>query len=192
MRIATASALALWLIASGPALLARADEASKPSCRDAAVTALQQRYESAKGSAGRHRPDHPLGGPWRRRLGADDLQRDGRLRKTRQDALVVRGTGTEPGRQRRKDVVDLRSDISRSPEIPRDGGVSVRRGDSILAGRGSDRAGFRNFGTPLRSSRRRIEAATSKTELLREAAYRRESPDRRLCSRQRSFSYSAT
>jgi outer membrane lipoprotein carrier protein len=48
MRIATASALALWLIASGPALPARADEESKPSCRDAAVTALQQRYESAK------------------------------------------------------------------------------------------------------------------------------------------------
>jgi outer membrane lipoprotein carrier protein len=48
MRIATASALALWLIASGPTLLARADQASKPSCRDAAVTALQQRYESAK------------------------------------------------------------------------------------------------------------------------------------------------
>jgi outer membrane lipoprotein carrier protein len=48
MRIATASALALWLIASGSALPARADEVSKPSCRDAAVTALQQRYESAK------------------------------------------------------------------------------------------------------------------------------------------------
>jgi len=48
MRIATASALALWLIASGPALPARADEVSRPSCRDAAVTALQQRYESAK------------------------------------------------------------------------------------------------------------------------------------------------
>jgi len=48
MRIATASALALWLIASGSALPARADLASEPSCRDAAVTALQQRYESAK------------------------------------------------------------------------------------------------------------------------------------------------
>jgi outer membrane lipoprotein carrier protein len=48
MRIATASALALWLIASGPALPARAEQASEPSCRDAAVTALQQRYESAK------------------------------------------------------------------------------------------------------------------------------------------------
>jgi outer membrane lipoprotein carrier protein len=48
MRIATASALALWLIASGPALLARAEPPTKPSCRDAAVMALQQRYESAK------------------------------------------------------------------------------------------------------------------------------------------------
>jgi outer membrane lipoprotein carrier protein len=48
MRIATASALALWLIASGPALLAGADQPSKTSCRDAAVTALQQRYESVE------------------------------------------------------------------------------------------------------------------------------------------------
>jgi outer membrane lipoprotein carrier protein len=48
MRIATASALALWLIASGPPLLARADSTPKPSCLDAAVTALQRRYESAK------------------------------------------------------------------------------------------------------------------------------------------------
>jgi outer membrane lipoprotein carrier protein len=48
MRIATASALTLWLIASGPALLARADQPSKLSCRDTAVTALQRRYEFAK------------------------------------------------------------------------------------------------------------------------------------------------
>ena len=48
MRIATASALVFWLIASGPAPPTRAEPASEPSCRDAAVTALQQRYESAK------------------------------------------------------------------------------------------------------------------------------------------------
>ncbi len=45
MRIATAVALTLWLLASVPA---RADQASNASCRDATVTALQQRYESAK------------------------------------------------------------------------------------------------------------------------------------------------
>ncbi|MBW2493890.1 MAG: outer membrane lipoprotein carrier protein LolA, partial [Deltaproteobacteria bacterium] len=48
MRIATASALTLWLITSAPALPARAEEASKLSCRDAATTALQRRYESAR------------------------------------------------------------------------------------------------------------------------------------------------
>jgi outer membrane lipoprotein carrier protein len=48
MRIATASALTLWLLVSAPALPARADPASEPSCRDAAVKALQQRYESAR------------------------------------------------------------------------------------------------------------------------------------------------
>jgi outer membrane lipoprotein carrier protein len=48
MRIATASALALWLIASGLPQLARADSPTEPSCRDATVTALQRRYEAAK------------------------------------------------------------------------------------------------------------------------------------------------
>jgi outer membrane lipoprotein carrier protein len=48
MRIGTASALALWLLASGSPLPARADEPLELSCRDAAVAALQQRYESAK------------------------------------------------------------------------------------------------------------------------------------------------
>jgi len=49
MRIATAIALTLWLIVSVTALTARADDqAAKSSCRDAAVKALQQRYESAK------------------------------------------------------------------------------------------------------------------------------------------------
>ena len=47
MRIATASTLALWLIASGP-LLARADQQAKLSCRDTAVTALQKRYEAVR------------------------------------------------------------------------------------------------------------------------------------------------
>lgn len=48
MRCATAGALALWLIASGPALLARAEPPPKSPCRDTAVMALQRRYESAK------------------------------------------------------------------------------------------------------------------------------------------------
>ncbi len=47
MRIGTASALALWLIALEPAHLARADQPPERSCRDAAVAALQQRYQSA-------------------------------------------------------------------------------------------------------------------------------------------------
>jgi len=47
MRIGTASALALWLMALGPAHLARADQPPERSCRDAAVAALQQRYQSA-------------------------------------------------------------------------------------------------------------------------------------------------
>ena len=48
MRISTASALALWLIVSTASLLARADQPPQPACRDAAVAALQRRYESAK------------------------------------------------------------------------------------------------------------------------------------------------
>ena len=48
MQIGTASALALWLLVSGLALPARADQPSELSCREAAVAALQQRYESAK------------------------------------------------------------------------------------------------------------------------------------------------
>ncbi len=48
MKIGTASVLALWLLASGSPLPAWADQQSKLDCRDAVVTALQQRYESAK------------------------------------------------------------------------------------------------------------------------------------------------
>ncbi|MBW2715620.1 MAG: outer membrane lipoprotein carrier protein LolA [Deltaproteobacteria bacterium] len=48
MKIGTATVLALWLLASGSPLPAWADPESKPGCRDAVVTALQQRYESAK------------------------------------------------------------------------------------------------------------------------------------------------
>ncbi len=48
MQIVIASALALWLIASGSALPARADQPSELSCRDAVVASLQRRYESAK------------------------------------------------------------------------------------------------------------------------------------------------
>ncbi len=48
MRIGTASALALWLMASGSPLPARADQPSELTCRDAVVAALQQRYESAR------------------------------------------------------------------------------------------------------------------------------------------------
>ena len=48
MQIGTASALALWLMASGSALPARAEPPSELRCRDAVVAALQQRYEFAK------------------------------------------------------------------------------------------------------------------------------------------------
>ena len=48
MRIGTASALALWLMASGPALLGRADPPPERSCLDAAAAALQQRYQSTR------------------------------------------------------------------------------------------------------------------------------------------------
>jgi len=48
MRIAAASALALWLMASGSPPTARADQPSKLTCRDAVVAALQQRYESTR------------------------------------------------------------------------------------------------------------------------------------------------
>jgi outer membrane lipoprotein carrier protein len=48
MRIATATALTLWLIAIHSAPPAGADEPSKTACRDAAVTALQQRYVSVR------------------------------------------------------------------------------------------------------------------------------------------------
>jgi outer membrane lipoprotein carrier protein len=48
MKMGTASALALWLMASASPLPARADEPSKLQCRDAVVAALQQRYASAK------------------------------------------------------------------------------------------------------------------------------------------------
>ncbi|MCH7600284.1 MAG: outer membrane lipoprotein carrier protein LolA [Myxococcales bacterium] len=47
MRIGTVSALALCLMALWPPLLARAEPPPEGSCRDAAVAALQQRYESA-------------------------------------------------------------------------------------------------------------------------------------------------
>jgi len=48
MQIGTACALALWLLVSGSALAAHADQPPEPSCRNAVVLALQQRYESAK------------------------------------------------------------------------------------------------------------------------------------------------
>jgi len=48
MRIGFASALAICLTVSGSPLPAGADQSSEPSCRDAVVAALQQRYESAK------------------------------------------------------------------------------------------------------------------------------------------------
>jgi len=47
MRNAISSALALWWIASAAPLPARADSPTQPSCRDAAVSAVQRRYESA-------------------------------------------------------------------------------------------------------------------------------------------------
>jgi len=48
MRIGTASALAIWLMASGSPLSAGTDQPSELTCRDAVVAALQQRYESAR------------------------------------------------------------------------------------------------------------------------------------------------
>jgi len=48
MQIVIASALALWLTASGSALPARADPPAELSCRDAVVASLQRRYESAE------------------------------------------------------------------------------------------------------------------------------------------------
>ena len=48
MRIGTASAVALWLMASALPPPARSDQPSELGCGDAVVAALQQRYESAK------------------------------------------------------------------------------------------------------------------------------------------------
>ena len=48
MRVETARALWLWLAIGLSPLLAVADEASEPNCRDAVVAALQKRYESAR------------------------------------------------------------------------------------------------------------------------------------------------
>lgn len=48
MRLGSASALALWLTTWGSSLPAGADQPSELSCRGAVVSALQQRYESAK------------------------------------------------------------------------------------------------------------------------------------------------